>query len=205
MYPYWQPASGRFAGKNCVTRKQPKLCKQFQGSWYLDPGNPGTAEYLSQIAKEIVSHYDVDGIHLDYIRYPEQGEKFPDQDTYRKYGKKQDLKQWRRNNITHIVRRIYTEVKKLKPWVKVSSSPIGKFNDTRRYSSFGWNAYSTVYQDAQKWLDEGIQDALFPMMYFKGTILSFCTRLAGKQERTLGRSRAGHLFSSPQRTRLETG
>ena len=155
-------------GKNCVVKKQPKLCKQFNGSWYLDPGNPGTAEYLSQIVKEIVSRYDVDGIHLDYIRYPEQGEKFPDKDTYRKYGKKQELKQWRRDNITHIVRRIYTEVKRLKPWVKVSSSPIGKFNDTRRYSSFGWNAYGTVYQDAQKWLNEGIQDALFPMMYFQG-------------------------------------
>lgn len=155
-------------GKDCIVKKQPKLCKQFNGSWYLDPGNPGTAEYLSQIAKEIVSRYDVDGIHLDYIRYPEQGEKFPDKDTYRKYGKKQDLKQWRRDNITRIVRRIYTEVKRLKPWVKVSSSPIGKFNDTRRYSSFGWNAYETVYQDAQKWLNEGIQDALFPMMYFQG-------------------------------------
>lgn len=154
--------------KDCIVKKQPKLCKQFNGSWYLDPGNPGTAEYLSQIAKEIVSRYDVDGIHLDYIRYPEQGEKFPDKDTYRKYGKKQDLKQWRRDNITRIVRRIYTEVKQLKPWVKVSSSPIGKFNDTRRYSSFGWNAYETVYQDAQKWLNEGIQDALFPMMYFQG-------------------------------------
>lgn len=155
-------------GKDCIVKKQPKLCKQFNGSWYLDPGNPGTAEYLSQIAKEIVSRYDVDGIHLDYIRYPEQGEKFPDKDTYRKYGKKRDLKQWRRDNITRIVRRIYTEVKRLKPWVKVSSSPIGKFNDTRRYSSFGWNAYETVYQDAQKWLNEGIQDALFPMMYFQG-------------------------------------
>lgn len=155
-------------GKDCIVKKQPKLCKQFNGSWYLDPGNPGTAEYLGQIAKEIVSRYDVDGIHLDYIRYPEQGEKFPDKDTYRKYGKKQDLKQWRRDNITRIVRRIYTEVKQLKPWVKVSSSPIGKFNDTRRYSSFGWNAYETVYQDAQKWLNEGIQDALFPMMYFQG-------------------------------------
>ena len=155
-------------GKDCIVKKQPKLCKQFNRSWYLDPGNPGTAEYLSQIAKEIVSRYDVDGIHLDYIRYPEQGEKFPDKDTYRKYGKKQDLKQWRRDNITRIVRRIYTEVKQLKPWVKVSSSPIGKFNDTRRYSSFGWNAYETVYQDAQKWLNEGIQDALFPMMYFQG-------------------------------------
>ena len=31
-------------GKNCVVKKQPALCKQFNGSWYLDPGNPGTAD-----------------------------------------------------------------------------------------------------------------------------------------------------------------
>ena len=95
------------------------------GSWYLDPGNPGTADYPTRIAKEITSRYDIDGIHLDYIRYPEQGEKFPDKDTYRKYGKKQELKQWRQDNITRIVARIYAEVKQLKPWVKVSSSPSG--------------------------------------------------------------------------------
>ena len=160
----------RTLGKNALTRKHPSLCKQFNGSWYLDPGNPETDDYLANIVREIVSGYDVDGIHLDYIRYPEQGERFPDQSTYRKYGKKQDLKQWRRNNITRIVRRIYTETKslKLKPWVKVSSSPIGKYRDTGRYSSQGWNAYDEVYQDAQQWLREGIHDALFPMMYFRG-------------------------------------
>ncbi|WP_296261195.1 family 10 glycosylhydrolase [uncultured Phocaeicola sp.] len=158
----------RTLGKNALTRKHPSLCKQFNGSWYLDPGNPETDDYLANIIREIVSGYDVDGIHLDYIRYPEQGERFPDQSTYRKYGKKQDLKQWRRNNITRIVRRIYTETKSLKPWVKVSSSPIGKYRDTGRYSSQGWNAYDEVYQDAQQWLREGIHDALFPMMYFRG-------------------------------------
>ena len=55
----------------------------------------------------------------------------------------------------------------MKPWVKVSSSPIGKYNDTNRYSSHGWNAYKTVYQDAQQWLEMGIHDVLFPMMYFQ--------------------------------------
>ena len=158
----------RTLGRNALNRKHPSLCKQFKGSWYLDPGNPAVDDYLASIVREIVSGYDVDGIHLDYIRYPEQGERFPDQATYRKYGKRQDLKQWRRNNITRIVRRIYTETKRLKPWVKVSSSPIGKYRDTGRYSSQGWNAYEEVYQDAQQWLREGIHDALFPMMYFQG-------------------------------------
>ena len=157
----------KLLGKHSVVRKNRKICKQHQGAWYLDPGHPETADYLAGIVKEIVNRYDVDGVHFDYIRYPENARRFPDKETHWKYGKGKDLKQWRRDNITNIVRRLYTEVKQLKPWIKVSSSPVGKFRNTNRYSSLGWNAYETVYQDAQGWLEEGIHDALFPMMYFK--------------------------------------
>ena len=157
----------KLLGKHSIVKKNRKICKQHEGVWYLDPGHPETANYLAGIVREIVTRYDVDGIHFDYIRYPENARRFPDKDTYRKYGKGKDLKQWRRDNITAIARRLYTEVKQVKPWVKVSSSPVGKFRDTSRYSSLGWNAYETVYQDAQGWLKEGIHDALFPMMYFK--------------------------------------
>ena len=157
----------KLLGKRSIVQKNRKLCKQHQGAWYLDPGNPGTADYLVSIVAELVERYDIDGIHFDYIRYPENAHRFPDKDTFRKYGKGKDLKQWRRENITSIARRLYQETKQRKPWVKVSSSPVGKFRDTNRYSSLGWNAYETVYQDAQGWLEEGIHDALFPMMYFK--------------------------------------
>ena len=154
--------------KNSVVKKQPSICIHYKDSWYLDPGNPKTDSYLAKLVNEVVSRYDVDGIHFDYIRYPERAKDFPDHTSYRKYGKKKDLSQWRRDNITRIVRRLYTEVKQIKPWVKVSCSPIGKYNDTGRYSSSGWNAYKEVYQDAQLWLKNGIHDALFPMMYFQG-------------------------------------
>lgn len=158
----------KLLGKNSVAQKNRKICKLYRGNWYLDPGNPETKEYLSRIVKEITARYDIDGIHFDYIRYPEGADNFPDTDSFRRHGKGKDLKQWRRDNITDIVRRLYTDIKGLKPWVKVSSSPIGKYRDTNRYPSRGWNAYYVVYQDAQKWLKEGIHDVLFPMMYFQG-------------------------------------
>lgn len=157
----------RSLGQNSVVRRYPGLCKRYKGEWYLNPGEPEVAGYLEKIVSEIVEHYDVDGIHLDYIRYPDNPQSFPDRDTYRKYGRGKSLADWRRDNITAIVRRVYHTVKTSKPWVKVSSAPVGKFRDTSRYSSFGWNAYYTVYQDAQGWLKEGIQDLIFPMMYFK--------------------------------------
>ena len=158
----------RSLGKKNVVKQRPRICKKYHNVWYLDPGHPGTADYLSGIVKEIVGRYDVDGVHFDYIRYPEHSPKFPDKDTYRAYAHGQDWRQWRRDNITRIVERLYTDIKRLKPWVKVSSSPVGKYKDTERYTSRGWNAYEIVYQDAQQWLKQGIHDALFPMMYFQG-------------------------------------
>ncbi len=157
----------RLLGKQSVVKKKTAMCIHFKRAWYLDPGNPETAKYLAAIAKEITMNYDIDGIHLDYIRYPENGENFPDGKTFRKYGKGKNLAQWRRDNITSIVREIYNDVKIIKPWVKVSSAPVGKYNNTRRYSSKGWNAYNAVYQDAKLWMETGIHDAIFPMMYFR--------------------------------------
>lgn len=166
--PYFKVSSPLRKVQKSVLNAYPGLCIRHNDSWYLDPGKPETADYLAAICKEIAGNYDVDGIHFDYIRYPENASRFNDKATYRKYGHKQDKADWRRDNITRCVRVMYRTIKAVKPWIKVSSSPIGKFSDLGRYSSYGWNAYSAVYQDAQGWLHEGIQDALFPMMYFRG-------------------------------------
>ncbi len=36
----------------------------------LDPGVPGVQQFVLDVALEVVDSYDVDGIHLDYVRYP---------------------------------------------------------------------------------------------------------------------------------------
>ena len=74
---------------------------------------------------------------------------------------------WRRDNITRLMRALYAKVKELKPWVCVSAATLGKHADVARYSSYGWNAYHTVHQEAQAWMREGIIDAIFPMIYYK--------------------------------------
>ncbi len=42
------------------------------GKVFFDPANPNVRNYLSRLLTEIATEYDVDGIHLDYIRYPFQ-------------------------------------------------------------------------------------------------------------------------------------
>ncbi|MEM8779296.1 MAG: family 10 glycosylhydrolase [Cyanobacteria bacterium P01_G01_bin.49] len=39
---------------------------------FLDPANPRVRKYLLSLLSEIATNYDVDGIQLDYIRYPFQ-------------------------------------------------------------------------------------------------------------------------------------
>ncbi|MCD8032295.1 MAG: family 10 glycosylhydrolase [Bacteroides sp.] len=155
-------------GQRSVTKKkQPAICVPYKNEYFLNPGHPDTKKYLMKITEEIITRYDVDGVHFDYHRYPERAPRFPDNKEFRAYGKGRSLEQWRRDNLTEILRHIYHGVKAIKPWVKVSTCPVGKFQDVTRYSSRGWNAYHTVHQDAQGWLVEGIQDQLYPMLYFR--------------------------------------
>lgn len=154
-------------GKSSVTKKYPNICTPYKSEYFLNPGEPATKDYLMGLVNEVISRYDVDGVHFDYLRYPENALRFNDSRQFRKYGRGRSLQDWRRNNITEIVRFIYRGVKAQKPWVKVSTCPVGKFDDTSRYSSRGWNAFHTVYQDVVGWLNEGIQDQIYPMMYFR--------------------------------------
>jgi uncharacterized lipoprotein YddW (UPF0748 family) len=155
-------------GRQSVTKRMKDICVAYKSEYFLNPGHPATKEYLMKMVREVVSRYDVDGVHFDYLRYPEHAPKFPDEYDYRRYGKGRSKEQWRRDNLTAIVRYIYKEVKEIKPWVKVSTSPVGKYNDTSRYPSRGWNAYNTVSQDPQGWMAEGIMDQIYPMLYFRG-------------------------------------
>jgi len=146
-----------------------RLIRKIGDEGYMNPESPITADYIAGICEEITRHYDIDGIHLDYIRYPE---------TWR--GSKQ------KEHITRIVKTIHQRVKALKPWVKLSCSPLGKYDNLTRYHSRGWNALRTVAQDAQQWMRDGLMDQLYPMMYFAGN--GFYPFAIDWQEQAAGRT-----------------
>lgn len=155
-----------------LRKKQGKNIIKIGPDGYMNPESKQTADYLENICAEITSKYDIDGIHLDYIRYPETWKGKLDKAKGRSY-------------ITRIVEQISKRVKALKPWVKMSCSPIGKHDDLPRYWSHGWNARTTVCQDAQEWLRLGLMDQLYPMMYFKDN--NFFPFAADWQENNYGR------------------
>jgi uncharacterized lipoprotein YddW (UPF0748 family) len=157
-----------------LRRRYPSLIMKIGDEGYMNPESPTTANYLADICEEVTRKYDIDGIHLDYIRYPET---------------------WHRSKsatyITDIVRTIQRRVKLHKPWVKMSCSPIGKYDNLSRYSSKGWNALSRVAQDAQGWLRDGLMDQLYPMMYFRDN--NFYPFAIDWQENSYGRTVASGL------------
>ena len=160
-------------GAVTLRKKHSELCRKVNDEGYMVPEKEATANYIADICKEIAEKYDVDGIHLDYIRYPET---FPVKGSA----------DYRRSNITNIVKCVHDKVKSIKPWIKMSCSPIGKYSDLARSWSHGWNAYETVCQDAQGWLRDGLMDQLYPMMYFQGE--QFFPFAIDWKERSYGRT-----------------
>ena len=167
-FPICSVAQARQQGRSALPAKHPELCRRSGDKWMMDPGVPATADYLATLCTEIVSRYDVDGIHLDYIRYPEKGIPWDDRATYRRYGQGKSLAAWRTANVDRVVETVSRAVKSVRPWLVMSCSPVGKYADLPRQSSYGWNARDAVNQDAQKWLARGWMDWLLPMMYFDG-------------------------------------
>ncbi|KAA6308194.1 hypothetical protein EZS27_040128, partial [termite gut metagenome] len=78
-------------GKESVVRKHPAICILHKGEWYLNPGHPQTKEYLMKVVHEVVERYDIDGVHFDYLRYPEYAPASFDYREYKKYGHGKNL------------------------------------------------------------------------------------------------------------------
>ena len=74
-------------GGRSVTRRQPEICVSYNRQYFLNPGHPKTKEYLMSLVREVVTRYDVDGIHLDYLRYPNRARNFPDRAQFRRYAR----------------------------------------------------------------------------------------------------------------------
>ena len=133
-----------------------------QKSYWLDPGLPEVREYLSDMIAEMVEKYDVDGVQLDFLRYP--GKNFEDEFSYSVHGTGLSRDEYRRKNITDLVELINKKIKAVKHFVKLGVAPIGIFKNENGIT--GWEGYSEVYQDSREWLKRGLVDYLAPQIYW---------------------------------------
>ncbi len=137
---------------------------------FASPGNPAVRAWVAGVAEDIASRYEVDGIHLDYIRYPEEAYSHDDA-SLEAYQDAQvtdpglSWVQFQRDNITGTVGEVSNRVWGVDPSMKVTCAVWGIY-----HNSFGWSGISQglddYYQDSGAFLSQGVADAILPMIYW---------------------------------------
>lgn len=126
-----------------------------KGIWYLNPAYQETNDLICNGIKEIISKYDVDGIHIDDYFYPTTDNYFDDE-AFSNSGSS-NRTQWRLNIVSNMVRGLYSSVKATNPTVLFGVSPQGNID----------NNYNYQYADVRKWASQdGYLDYLVPQIYF---------------------------------------
>ncbi len=120
----------------------------------------------------MVNNYDVDGVHFDRIRTDGNGYSYDPISMARIAGPGNpdglEFHDWTRDQITRMLNNIYAEILAVKPHVKVAASPFGIYDRFRfpiTYEGFT-DGYDKWHQESQHWLEAGVMDALFPMIYW---------------------------------------
>ncbi|MEA5576735.1 glycoside hydrolase family 10 protein [Anabaena sp. UHCC 0451] len=184
----------------------PEVVYQWGNQLWMDPGAKIVQDRAYNVIIDVVSRYDLDGIHLDdyFYPYPISGQSFPDQKTYAAYkanGGKLSLEDWRRENVNQMVLRLSEGIKKTKSHVKFGISPFGIYRPGQPAGIIGLDAYSVLYADSKKWLQQGWIDYLAPQLYWRTdqtqqsyeALLKWWTQANSKQRHIYAGNNIGQL------------
>jgi len=158
----------KLAAKN-PARQNPSWVLTYGGALYFDPGLPETQKLVIDGVKEIITNYNVDGIHLDDYFYP--GTDFPDDASYKKYGGSMAKADWRRENVNTLIKGIQAVIKQNKPSVRFGVSPFAIWQNKTAAQPLGSDtrgaqSYVTMYADTRRWVKEGWLDYIAPQIYW---------------------------------------
>lgn len=153
--------------------KSPSLRRNvlnYGGQLYFNPSRPTVQNLITNGVKEIVRDYDVDGIHFDDYFYPYLGTDYKknfDAQEYNSYVKKcrnngEDAKSivaWRRNNVSALVKKVYSAVKNIDSSCIFGISPAGNISNLYLKNNY--------YCDVKKWMgNAGYIDYICPQIYW---------------------------------------
>jgi uncharacterized lipoprotein YddW (UPF0748 family) len=172
--------SPAYAGK--IARWSRVQRQQVEGL-YLSPILPEAATYTQAVVSELVSRYDLDGVHLDYVRYPnsdfdysryavaefraEIGPTLPSPQRAALDRQSEidpfvypdtlpeEWAQFRRARLSSLAMRLRSAVKRARPNAVMTAAVVPDAGE----------AYSERLQDWRTWLESGILDAVCPMAY----------------------------------------
>ncbi|WP_346855676.1 family 10 glycosylhydrolase [uncultured Draconibacterium sp.] len=159
-----------------IAFQHPDWIVKYGEKLYFDPGIPETRLFVTRVVKDIVSRYDLDAIHLDDYFYPYPlKDAFPDTTSFSLFNRgflREDIGDWRRENVDICIKMLNDSIKVTKPWVKFGISPFGVWrniaddpqgSDTKA----GATNYDDLYANIIKWQQEGWIDYCLPQLYWR--------------------------------------
>ena len=215
LHAWINPYRAKTAGTMLLAANHPYMKKpdnffRYGNLILFNPGLPENRAYICNVVSDIVSRYDVDGLHIDdyFYPYPEAGQQIPDYETYRQYGGGfASIEDWRRDNVSLLVRDIHQTIQRIKPWVKFGVSPFGIYHNRRNDGSVsksegeipgsdtgGLQNYDDLYADVLQWVNQGWVDYNIPQIYWEighktadyDRLIRWWSKYAGKRPLYIG-------------------
>ena len=156
-------------------RKLP--CPNSEEYVWVSPSFPEVRTRLARVAADIVRRYDVDGIHLDRIRYPGTAWSW-DEASRTEFAKNPDLypadwKAYRTDLVSRMVHETFDSVTAIKPHLVLSAAVWGIYYDKWHWKTLAGK--TDLMQDYRSWARNGFMDVLVPMTYYR--IKDYCSRI----------------------------
>lgn len=155
-------------------RRQGRLQRNHAGEEvvWLCPSHPENLALETASLLEVVREYKVDGIHFDYIRYPDADacycdgcrQRFQDQTGHPVSAWPEEVvtgalaesyQQWRCDQITRLVRTVSVQAKRIRAEIEISAAVFPDWPQTR----------ASIGQDWIDWVKAGYLDFVCPMDY----------------------------------------
>lgn len=142
----------------------------YGGQLYFNPAKSTVQNLITNGVKEIVNNYNVDGIHFDDYFYPYLGADYRknfDAPEYNSYVKKckrngedaMSIVAWRRNNVSTLIKKVYSAIKKADDNCIFGISPAGNIDNLYLINNY--------YCDVKKWMkNTGYIDYICPQIYW---------------------------------------
>jgi uncharacterized lipoprotein YddW (UPF0748 family) len=132
---------------------------------WATPAWSGVRRHLRRVVGDLVRRYDLDGVHLDLVRYPGRGYSY---DPFTpSFSSSAERAEWQREQVNAMVRDLSAVVRRTRPRAWVTAAVWGVYRNRWGWSGFT-EGYSDYYQDSKRWLREGWVDAIMPMIYPAG-------------------------------------
>jgi uncharacterized lipoprotein YddW (UPF0748 family) len=152
-------------------------CPNSEEYVWLSPSFPEVRTQLARVAADIARRYDVDGIHLDRIRFPGNAWSW-DSAARAEFGKNPDAyptewKAYRTSLVSKMVKETYDSINAVRPNLVLSAAVWGIYYDKWHWKTLAGK--TDLMQDSRAWAKDGFIDVLVPMTYSR--IKAHCARI----------------------------